>query len=283
MASFIGFSWGPRKDIFPALDSDHKHSPTVDTPRPLGQRSSQSTPYIKPFHPASPYPFVTPMRPTSHTISGASTLRRRSTAQRRTVSDREAMKQLVDCVGMSARKKVLESGRKPRILVLPLSRSASGGLKKDVRFGPPHPQHVIGASDHHGNSAEDSPSDAMAQDVVYPAGSDCTESEGPPSPSPSPRPGSAMSMLSRRSVTSSISASYSQRRALGSSNTLSPHPLAVTFRGDKDFDSNVTEQLPDQTFTTGTLDALENKHVSIMGEIEDIERRLDCLLTQVTR
>jgi len=184
-------------------------------------------------------------------------------------------------VGMSARKKVLESGRKPRILVLPLSRSASGGLKKDVRFGPPHPQHMISACDHRENSADDSTSGLMAQDVVYPAGSDCTESEGPPSPSPSPRPGSAMSMLSRRSATPSISASYSQRRALGSSTALSPNPLAVTFRGDKDFDSNVAEQLPDQTFTMGTLDALEDKHGSIMGDIEDIERRLDCLLTQV--
>lgn len=214
------------------------------------------------------------MRPTSHSAPGASTLRRRSTAQRRTVSDREAMKQLVDCVGMSARKKVLESGRKPRILTLSLSRSTSGGLKKDVRFGPPHSQRAISAGDHHETSAENSADGIVAQDAVYPTASDCTESEGPPSPSPSPRPGSAMSMLSRRSVTPSISASYSQRRALGSSNGLSPNPLAVTFRSDKDFDPNVAEQLPDQTFTIGTLDALENKHASMMGEIEDIERRL---------
>jgi hypothetical protein len=48
------------------------------------------------------------------TIRRTSTLRR--TAPRRTVSDREAMKQLVEAVEMSARKKVLESGRKPRIL-----------------------------------------------------------------------------------------------------------------------------------------------------------------------
>lgn len=217
------------------------------------------------------------MRPTPHTDPGGSTIRRRSTAQRRAVSDREAMKQLVDCVGMSARKKVLESGRKPRILVLPSSRTLSCGLKKDVRFGPPHP-HAIIVRDHNENTAEESPNDPMAQDIAYPAGSDCTESEGPPSPSPSPRPGSAMSMLSRRSATPSISTSYSQRRALGSS---SPNPLAVTFRRDEDFDSNIAEDFPDQTFAMGTLDALVNKHVSIMEDIEGIERRLEYLLTQV--
>jgi hypothetical protein len=43
------------------------------------------------------------------------------------VSDREAMKQLVDCVGMSARKKVLESGRKPRILAAMFDVSSKGG------------------------------------------------------------------------------------------------------------------------------------------------------------
>ncbi|KAF8654999.1 hypothetical protein AX16_003303 [Volvariella volvacea WC 439] len=66
--------------------------------------------------------FSTPMRPTSLYPNGTvnrtitSTVRRTGGKGRRTVSDREAMRQLVDCVGMSARKKVLESGRKPRIL-----------------------------------------------------------------------------------------------------------------------------------------------------------------------
>lgn len=54
------------------------------------------------------------------------------------------MKQLVDCVGMSARKKVLESGKKPKILKNPSSlRTASGGygtLRKELRFvGDPIP------------------------------------------------------------------------------------------------------------------------------------------------
>lgn len=41
----------------------------------------------------------------------------RRTVPRRTVSDREAFKQLIDCVTMSARKKVLESGKKPKVLI----------------------------------------------------------------------------------------------------------------------------------------------------------------------
>ena len=46
------------------------------------------------------------------------------------------MKQLVDCVGMSARKKVLESGRKPRILNIFSSKSGTmkGTKRKELRF-----------------------------------------------------------------------------------------------------------------------------------------------------
>lgn len=43
------------------------------------------------------------------------------------VSDHEVMKQLINCVGMSARKKVLESGRKPRILTMFDVSSKGGG------------------------------------------------------------------------------------------------------------------------------------------------------------
>ncbi|KAF5310174.1 hypothetical protein D9619_010214 [Psilocybe cf. subviscida] len=68
-----------------------------------------------------PHTYSTPMRPYALSPSAFGTLQRtggtvRRTVGKRPVSDREAMKQLVDCVGMSARKKVLESGRKPRIL-----------------------------------------------------------------------------------------------------------------------------------------------------------------------
>jgi hypothetical protein len=279
MTSFIGFSWGPAKDAFPSLDSHQFSPPNIDTPKPLGLRSTQSTPYVKPRHSTDSYSHTTPIRPAPHTLPRTSTVRRRNTAQRRLVSDREAMKQLVDCVGMSARKKVLESGRKPRLLTLPLSRPRSGGLKKDVRFGPPLPRPVINAVDGDVGSLPE----VMPEVVHYLAESEYTESEGPPSPSPSPRPGSAMSTLSRRSVTPTISASYSLRpndTATGNSGTLLLNPLTAIYQRDRDLsESDVSDQQP---FTLTTLDALAHKHVSIMGDIEDIEQRLDYLLTEVS-
>ena len=60
-------------------------------------------------------PYATPVRGAMQTPFHLTSTARR-TGPRRPVSDREAMKQLVDCVGMSARKRVLESGRKPRQL-----------------------------------------------------------------------------------------------------------------------------------------------------------------------
>lgn len=223
------------------------------------------------------------------------------------------MKQLVDCVGMSARKKVLESGRKPRVLTLPLGRSASGGLKKELRFGPPPHQNGANTRYDYEDDSElkESLRSEIGQTIEYPAGSEYSESEGPPSPSPSPRPGSAMSMLSRRSVTPTISASYSQRfgstlTTSTNTHTLGPPTAKSHFRDNepntqlhssvpildvqqsyqdgRDFDirSNAPKTLPsDQTFTTGTLDAMKYQHNSIMGDIEDMERRLEYLLMQV--
>ena len=96
--------------------------------------------------------YTTPVKPYALSHSPYATLPRtrtgtiRRTAPRRDVSDREAMKQLVDCVGMSARKKVLESGRKPKLLGARgpngtggTSGRKSGGdgtgtLKKELRF-----------------------------------------------------------------------------------------------------------------------------------------------------
>ena len=181
------------------------------------------------------------------------------------------MKQLVDCVGMSARKKVLESGRKPRLLTLPLR---SSGVKKDVRFGPPP---VIGPGDSSEGSQE-----AMMEAVDSLDGWDHSESEGPPSPSP--RPGSAMSILSRRSVTPTISASYSQRLGTvttGSNNTLLLNPPTVTHRKDHEGSSHGAGQRSDQAFTIGALDVLEHKQASVMKDIEDIERRMEYLVTKV--
>ena len=225
--SFIGFTWGPKVDAFmrTSLDLGPQGSPSyvINTPRP-------STPYLHPpfTHSSLPTPqahkYSTPLR-APFTLP-RSTVR---SAVKRAVSDREAMKQLVDCVGMSARNKVLESGRKPRILTLTSLSGGGSSLKKELRF------ESRGATVNPGNE------------------SDFTESEGPPSPSPSPRPGSAMSVRSRRSATPTSSQQVT--------NTLSlPHPSQGGM------------------FTSGTLDAMEGRYMSIMGDIKDMERRLEYLI-----
>ncbi|KAF7369226.1 hypothetical protein MVEN_00250300 [Mycena venus] len=143
--AFIGFSWGPPDDAFPdALPVDRSFSPTrqvagmdMETPRPARLGVPLVTPNPRLFGVAHPttvtpapgfhsYPFLTPVRPGTgmgthppQTIPRSTIRRTAGTGTgtaRRPVSDREAMKQLADCVGMSARKKVLASGRKPRVL-----------------------------------------------------------------------------------------------------------------------------------------------------------------------
>ena len=265
-SSFIGFSWGPLPDAFPhtaptsSADLEHGiesrnthltlipgpihgtpasgpyHNLLVPTSGPAGRGGILSTP--RPFTNNIPYNYSTPLRPYAfsphHTLQRTSTIRR-SSAPRRTVSDREAMKQLVDCVGMSARKKVLESGRKPRVVGI-WSLGGKSGIKaegtgrswykKELRFDPlatpiPRPDYSAlgpssetGTARSHQNNPHNSNDDdqrnnqprAFAYDYPSSEGTN-TDSEdgvgGPPSPSPSPRPGSAMSMISmsRRSAT----------------------------------------------------------------------------------
>ncbi|KAG8221470.1 UbiA prenyltransferase family-domain-containing protein [Butyriboletus roseoflavus] len=141
-ASFIGFSWGPLRDAFLLSDgSTSQRVPEVlKTSRPL--LPVQSSPY--PLHGQSEVPsdhlnaFTTPVR--RHNVTLYHTLPRTSTTgrtlMRRAVSDREAMRQLVDCIGMSARKKVLASGRKPRLLDS-IKHSRTINIRKELRFGPP--------------------------------------------------------------------------------------------------------------------------------------------------
>ena len=166
-ASFIGFSWGPAVDAFPEeipLGDIPTISPNLNvlsTPKPSARSIEQRTPIVAntsrnqnlPIPSISgpkgfpslhiPDRYTTPLKPYATipphaTLPRTSTVRR--TAPRRNFSDREAMKRLVDCVGMSARKKVLESGRKPKILGIFSSRNGtgkgenSGTLKKELRF-----------------------------------------------------------------------------------------------------------------------------------------------------
>ncbi|KAI0053994.1 kinase-like protein [Auriscalpium vulgare] len=233
---FVGFSWGPPLDAFPTAPSPARDSlspPSLDphhpqhlTPRPARTTLPNATP--TPFRTLSAstplrYPFATPLRPALHTPHAMATLPRpstlRHTAPRRAVSDREAMRQLVDCIGLSARKKVIASGRTPRTPAGTLQR----GTAKELRFVPAPIDILSGQafgdqlavngygadSDASGvggfslmSSLPDVDADSVRGDGTESGTTTGSESDGiPPSPSPSPRPGSAMSMLSRRSTT----------------------------------------------------------------------------------
>ena len=256
-AAFIGFSWGPTEDAFLSLNDSFEtcKKDSLTTPRPPPATPFKPSPFPSLRAPsAAPTHFATPIRPhnlsTFHTLPRTSTIRR--TTQRRAVSDREAMKQLVECIGMSARKKVLASGRKPRLLQS-RSRSSSNPIRKELRFG----LHPIVADRTH--ESDDAPSVASTS-----GGADETESEGPPSPSPGPRPGSAMSILSRRSVTPTISGSYSGRLL----NLPEVTPPTDSSRG---------EFIRDLQHSDKIFESLENRHVAIMSDLAVIEERLSRL------
>ncbi|PCH44105.1 kinase-like protein [Wolfiporia cocos MD-104 SS10] len=238
-AAFIGFSWGPPEDAF--TNTPQQAAPNIPaaiaTPRSLPRFSVPATPLsngVVNVLPKTPLnqrlAFATPIRggmqTPFQTLAPTSAVRR--TVPRRPVSDREAMKQLVNCIGMSARKKVLESGRKPRVLT---SRSLSvrpdAPRVKELRFD--RSVAVVGVAGNISYRSESTVSvtqtndtfgasllsasvamtttttvsaDLRALEVLTPDRS-CTasESDAPPSPSPSPRPGSAMSLLARRIMT----------------------------------------------------------------------------------
>lgn len=221
VASFIGFSWGPRINAFDGAEPNFVPAPQItQTPRIARQAFTPLSSKIAAIA-ATPqrYPF-TPMRASGLTpfrsLPRPSTVQR--TAQRRAVSDREALKQLVNCVGQSARKKVLASGRKPRVLGSGSARSRASTLK-ELRFD--RSVMVVGADSgvsyrtdapttsesglgtlSFALSASAASSASTPVELFLPEDTDGeTESEAPPSPSPSGRPGSAMSMWSKRSQT----------------------------------------------------------------------------------
>jgi hypothetical protein len=251
-ASFIGFSWGPRRDIKIEADAatdDADTNPFAVVEDPLAtpvpaKRKLAGYPTPLPSHPASvrkvlatPRPirgsYATPARTVAAALAPPpSTLRRGtgSTPNRRTVNEREAMKQLLDCVGMSARKRVIASGRKPRILASELFRagpvssrarnrstslsqvsvpsfrldasSLSGNLgRPQTRVGTGSLGSGVRKELRFDDTPRVAPPDARDGTVPTTDGETDTDTDVPPSPSPSPRPGSAMSMMSRRSAT----------------------------------------------------------------------------------
>ncbi|KZS95541.1 kinase-like protein, partial [Sistotremastrum niveocremeum HHB9708] len=232
----------------------------LETPKPMSKIAS-STPF---HHPpsgikASAHRFVTPLRgilrSTTHPLNtphplvnppthartltiprnphppGTGTVRRTCTTStiEKPMTDRQAMKELVHCIGMSARKKVMESGRKPRSLSLIFkeeksteSKVAPNGKKKSVKLGRrlsfgQSPRHgTLEDTDESSTSAASSPEDqtklpsqrqrltivppalALRDRLVGGGDEDLTIHENPHLASPSPRPGSAME-LSKRS------------------------------------------------------------------------------------
>lgn len=140
--AFIGFSWGPPKDAF---DDKRRVVPAEPLAKCATAAACAAVTPSPPFLGLADtkHPLVTPMRPAlknTGALTAPSTIRipksaRRNTTLQRPVSDREAMKQLVDCVGMSARKRVLESGKKPRVLVPQFSLDLFGDGAGSGRSG----------------------------------------------------------------------------------------------------------------------------------------------------
>jgi hypothetical protein len=276
---FVGFSWGPAVEAFPAISTTTATSPAAAQPPAL------SVSYSHAQVPQTPMPAAlsTPMHGGIGTRSCASTLRRTRTApRRRPVSDREAMQQLVDCIGLSARKKVIAAGRTPRGSAL-ASRTKSLRFATEapepLDFGEPWPGDASSAGARRGGDSSTSEGTAVfALDVGGGDESDgASASDAPPSPSPSPRPGSAMSMLSRRSATPTGSRSlrpplpddeakalrwqHGSREATTTlSSSSSPRPPIYLHDDSED-----------------ALDALEERHHRLMGEIASIEGRVGAM------
>ncbi|KAF9519278.1 hypothetical protein BS47DRAFT_1324871 [Hydnum rufescens UP504] len=186
-SEFLGFSWGPPIDAFDNAIPVPDASFPLSTPSDGARSKSRYLQIPGGFRPeletrldgrsSSPYPaagFATPVRPTPNTTIPQTM----GTSQRhkRMVSDREALRQMISLVSASARKKVMESGRKPRFSI-----GMSNGLADLER--PKIPGPLL----------------KRAKPELQQLHTSLSLDESAP-PSPSPRPGSA---LSRRSGSAS--------------------------------------------------------------------------------
>jgi hypothetical protein len=225
----------------------------------------------------------------------ASTLRRsRIAPRRRPVSDREAMRQLVDCIGLSARKKVLAAGRTPRGSTLGPSRIKSLRFATEppepLDFSEPWPAEAARYSPSAGAGAwrddDSSKLDGTAVFALDAGGGDesdgASASDAPPSPSPSPRPGSAMSMLSRRSTTPTGSLLMrlpppNDTRGAATTRQLQHSPREAPMTPSS---SSVQLSINMRAADDGQEDALvvlEERHRALMGEIASIEGRVGAM------
>ena len=197
------------------------------------------------------------------------------------------MRQLVDCIGLSARKKVLAAGRTPH------GSTPGPSMAKTLRFATEPPKPLDFAEPWPAEAASYSPSagarawrdddssklDGTAVFALDVGGEDesdgASASDAPPSPSPSPRPGSAMSMLSRRSATPTGSLlmrlpSPNDTRGVVTARQQqhSPREVPITPSINMRAADNGSENV---------LEVLEERHRALMGEIASIEGRVGAM------
>jgi hypothetical protein len=296
---FVGFSWGPLVGAFPDFSPITTTTPAAAPPPP----PALSLSYHQSQVPQTPTPaafgnseLATPMRGGIGIISCASTLRRKRTVpRRRPVSDREAMRQLVDCIGLSARKKVLAAGRTPR------GSTVGPSGTKTLRFATEPPEPLDFAESWPAEAARYSPSagasawrddessklDGTAVFALDVGGEDesdgASASDAPPSPSPSPRPGSAMSMLSRRSATPTGSLlmrlplpNDTRGVATAQQRQHSPREAPMTPSASSSMRPSINMRAADNG-SEDALEVLEERHLALMGEIASIEGRVGAM------
>ncbi|CED83110.1 DNA polymerase delta, regulatory subunit 55 [Phaffia rhodozyma] len=124
----------PHRPLLPP-DSKRPPNPTMSSRKNVYQTPARSSASFSASFPMS--------APYSHGNRIPSTASRRS----RPVTDVKALQQMVDCIGLSARKRVLESGKKPRLLVLRRwKRSSSHGEDSQEEEKDPREERQIGSS-----------------------------------------------------------------------------------------------------------------------------------------
>jgi hypothetical protein len=197
LAEFIGFSWGPPANAFPK----EVNPPETGGMTP-GTFRKTHIPRVSHSYDQPPdhIPFYTPLRPNPQSIP--QTYPRNGTVPRtvgrRGITDREAMDVLLQHIGMSAQKKVMESGRKPRSMGrLAFQKSLGTGLKSKHKPIPLTLRFQLDENDSQRINSIQERGYGTEED-------DTTGSSALPSPSPTPRPSSALSStltLTRRSLT----------------------------------------------------------------------------------
>jgi len=204
------------------------------------------------------------------------------------------MRQLVDCIGLSARKKVLASGRTPRGSTLDPSKTKTLRFATEppepLEFAEPWPVEAARHSPSAGaNAWRDDDSNKLDGTAVFAldvGGEDesdgASASDAPPSPSPSPRPGSAMSMLSRRSATPTGSLLMrpplpNDTRGVTTARQRqhSPRETPMTPSSSSSMRPSINTRAADDD--SGALEVLEERHRALMGEIVSIEGRMGAM------